>query len=455
MNGTGETPRWNTGVFLILTALLPLTVLLYGAVHPISLVLVYSLIGATALITFTAKLLQSNTNLRVDGLSLPLFLIAAYCLLQIVPFGSGTVEGTGVTFRETISVDVFWTMLSGVHFFSMGLFFILMQSMLGVGDRVKRFETAFIVLSIGYAFFAILQFIISPGKIYGVYEVVGASPFGSFVNRHNFAAIIEMAIAIPLAMILSGNLEKDRKFLFLVLSAALGVALLMSGSRGGLVAFVCMVVLMLILVQRKKGGSRRSFGRQVVLIAVLFAGLIGGIAFVGGENTFSRVASTVKSEDFSTNRIEIWDVTLDVIVEHMPFGAGFGAFRTAYAPHDPTNGLQRVEQAHNDYLQVVADGGLPGAAIGFIFLMFLFRTAKRALRVRDRLLRNLALGVSCGIFAVLVHSIFDFVLHTTAVALVFLSQVAVLSVIAARQTTEGETSSGPDSHIVEFGKIQT
>jgi hypothetical protein len=450
---TVTVPRWNSLAFLTLVSLLPMTTLLYGAVHPITIALTYSILGSVAVIVMTARLFGAEQSVTVDGISLSLLLASLYCVIQIIPFGNVTIPEAGVSVGRTISVDVFWTSVSAVQFLLLGVFLILMNSMLAVGSRLKVFATAFVVFSIGYAFFGIIQSIISPGKIYGVYEVVGASPFGSFVNRHNFAAVIEMAIAIPLAFIISGNLERDRKFLFMVITGALGVALLMSGSRGGLVALGLMVVLLLLMVQKGKSRGKLALPKQLGLIAVLVLGLIGGMVFIGGDNTLTRVADTATQGDFSTNRLEIWGVTMEVIRENLPLGAGFGAFRTAYAPFDPTSGLQRVEQAHNDYLQVVADGGIPGIAIGLLFLFLLVRTANGAVRIQDREMRSLALGVTGGIFAVLVHSLFDFVLHTTAVALLFLSQIAILIVISRRaaehmESTRNDTSTGVN--VAEF-----
>ena len=450
-------PRWNTFVFLLLVSLIPITTLLYGAVHPISLAITYSLIGLAVSVTLISSLFAPSSNLKPDQLSTPLFLIAGYCVIQIIPFGSIEIPDTKASVGRTISVDVFWTAISAVHFFLLGAFAVMMRSMLSSGERLKRFATFLVVSSIAYAFFAILQFIISPGKIYGVYEVAGASPFGSFVNRHNFAAVMEMAIAIPLSFILSGVLEKDRKFLFLVITGALATALLMSGSRGGLVSLAAMVVAMLLLLQRGKRKSRRSLIRQVGLVSVLVVGLSGALVFIGGDNTLTRVADTASTSDFSTNRMAIWKVTSDVIWEHLPLGAGFGAFKTAYSPHDPGSGVQRVEQAHNDYLQVIADGGIPGVAIGLIFLVAFFRTARQALRVKDRNLRAIALGLTCGILAILVHSLFDFVLHTTAVALIFISQLSMLTVVASslnEEESSQEESKASDENVTDFSPRQ-
>ena len=118
-----------------------------------------------------------------------------------------------------------------------------------------------------------------------------------------------------------------------------------------------------------------------------------------------------------------------------------GAFGQAYTPYDDFNGLERVEQAHNDYLQVLADAGVVGAAIGILFLFLLFREARRNTRVPNGFRRGVAIGAIGGIFAVLVHSVFDFVLHTTAVTLLFLMLIALL-VAAGREYRDDVTEPG-------------
>jgi O-antigen ligase len=89
-----------------------------------------------------------------------------------------------------------------------------------------------------------------------------------------------------------------------------------------------------------------------------------------------------------------------------------------------------LEQAHNDYLQVVTDAGVAGALLALFFVAVLFRTGFRRMESRGRVRRAVALGALTGCFAVLVHSLFDFTLHTTSNALLFL-------VLAALATTNG------------------
>ena len=116
-----------------------------------------------------------------------------------------------------------------------------------------------------------------------------------------------------------------------------------------------------------------------------------------------------------------------MIAANFPFGSGLGAFGVAYTPFDNLSGLERVEQAHNDYLQVLTDAGLVGLVIGALFLVVLIREGIRATSIENTYRRGLAVGAFAGSCAILVHSIFDFVLHTTAIAVLFLALVSVLT----------------------------
>ena len=152
--------------------------------------------------------------------------------------------------------------------------------------------------------------------------------------------------------------------------------------------------------------------------------IVVGTIFVGGESSLTRIAETATSNNLTTDRTHIWEVTLSVIKNNFAFGDGLGAFGVAYTAYDDHSGLERVEQAHNDYLQTLADAGIVGLMIGLAFLVVLVRTALRNVRRKNTFRGAVAIGATAGIFAVLVHSLFDFVLHTTAISILFLLLVA-------------------------------
>ncbi|MBX3243140.1 MAG: O-antigen ligase family protein [Acidobacteria bacterium] len=427
--------------FVMLCVMLIFSALAYGGVHLPVILLLYIFIAVMMLLWAVDGIQTGTIRFSPSLLQFPLYAMFAYAVIQVVPFGA-IAELAGVTeIPRTISVDPFSTKLSAVHFLALGVFFSLTIVLLDSAQRLRRLSTVIMVFGFCFAFFAILQSVLSPEKIYGVYKSsYAATPFGSFVNRHNFAAYMEMTAALPLGLLFTGAVSRDKRLLFVTATALMGVALLLSGSRGGFVAFIALVLLTAILTigSRKK----KSILVRVGLATALLAAIIGGSFFVGGESSLTRIAETTMSENISTDRTNIWSVTLKVIGANLPFGAGFGAFGVAYTQYDNMSGLERVEQAHNDYLQVLADAGLIGLMIGAAFLIILFQAGRKAVGVENTFRRGIAVGAASGIFAILVHSLFDFVLHTTAISILFLILMAMLN--AARQTYEDDIEDEED-----------
>jgi O-antigen ligase len=129
-------------------------------------------------------------------------------------------------------------------------------------------------------------------------------------------------------------------------------------------------------------------------------------------------------------------VTVDIIKTNPILGVGLGAFGVVYTGYDSRNGLLRLEQVHNDYLQVLSDGGIIGAALGLLFLVSLFRQGFARRESKDVFRRGVATGALAGCFAVLVHSFFDFTLHTPSNTLLFL-------ILCALATMNGRVEDSP------------
>jgi len=407
---------------LLLTALL-FTTLAYGGVHQPVIAMYYVIVAAAGIAVSYGWIRAGKVMLTASGLQLPLIGAALYALVQLVPFG--TVEAGVGAVPRTISLDPNATWMTFLHFVSLILFFGAMLSVLNSAMRIRTVAVVVTIFGFAYAFFAILQSVLSPQSIYGIYNVPDGSPFGSFVNRNNFATFMEMTIALPLGLVVAGAVERDKQLLVITAVVLMSVALLLSGSRGGLVALIAAALLIVFLT--RKGRSRKELMLKFGLVAVFLVVVVAGAIFVGGDTSLTRIAETAAAGDITTDRSHIWAITLKVIAEHFPLGAGFGAYHVAYTQYDTLSGVLRVEQAHNDYLQVLADAGLPGLVLGLLFLYLFVRTARRALAVTNKFRRGIALGTIAGCFAVLVHSIFDFGLHITAVALMFFTLLSLLN----------------------------
>lgn len=419
-----ENSRLNRLCFLLICAIVVFSTMAYGTVHQPVIAFFYLAVATLTVLWAVDSFKSGHLRLSTSRLQVPLLLLGVYGLAQIIPFGSvvGTVSTLEVP--RTISVDPFSTQLTSIHIFALCLFFAAVLAFLNSRKRLRLFVNYLTVFGFIFAFFAILQSVLSPGRIYGIYEPISATPFGSFVNRHNFAAIIEMTMSLPLALLFTGAVDRDKRLLYWIAVALMATSLLLSGSRGGLIAILGGMVFLAFLTIRRSGKGQAIASVGLIVAIIILA--LGGAVFVGGDTSLTRFTDAAAANDLSSSRTHIWQTTLLVIVSFFPFGAGMGAFGQAYTRFDLSGGSLRVEQAHNDYLQLLADAGIVGLVLGGLFLYWLFREGARNIRAEGRFRRGVAIGACTGCFAILIHSLFDFVLHITAVSVMFLTFLGLL-----------------------------
>jgi O-antigen ligase len=242
-------------------------------------------------------------------------------------------------------------------------------------------------------------------------------------------------LALPLGLLFAGGVERERRMLYIFAVAIMGIAIILTNSRGGMLSLVAEIMFLVLVsgIVGWRGGRKEegtSLARRLVLrAAVGFAivlVLFTSVIFFGGEDALNRLVGTVSAEDPTTGRVHFWRGTLGIITAHPFIGVGLGAFSLAYSQYDTSTGkLFRLEQAHNDYLQMLSDAGIVGALLGLCFVVVLFWAGFRRMQSQSSFRRGVALGALAGCFAVLVHSFFDFPLHTVANALLFLMLAAL------------------------------
>jgi O-antigen ligase len=151
---------------------------------------------------------------------------------------------------------------------------------------------------------------------------------------------------------------------------------------------------------------------------------------VGGERVVSNL-STVGEEfgaadattRWNTRRVDIWRATWEMIKDHPVAGVGFGGYWAAIPQYHDASGEYTPQQAHNDYLELLASGGVIGLAIGVWFAVTVIRVAQKNLWSSTGFVRALRLGAIVGLSGVAVHSLFDFGLHLLGNAVVFLTLI--------------------------------
>jgi O-antigen ligase len=445
-------PRTVASRFIILALCLAiiLSTLAFGTVHGWSLGLFQLGACFVALAWLADAWRTRRLRLSRNPLQLALLGVLAVGLFQLLPLrGADALVAPGVAPARTLSLDPFTTRIVLVQITSLLIYFAAALAFIDSPRRLQLIARVVMIFGFLLAIFGIGQFFVSPDKIYGIRESTQSLAFGPFINRHHFAGYMEMTLAIPLGYLFAGAVDRDKRFLYAFLAILMAMGIVLTNSRGGMLSLAAEVLFVVIVSAgvRREGAqgtpeegeegwmSRGERLRRVAMRAALGFALVGALFFVtlffGGEGALARLVGTVNADDPTTGRIQFWRGATAMIAAHPLAGVGLGAFGVAYGAFDQTNGrLYRLEQAHNDYLQVVSDAGVAGAVLALLFVVVLFRTGFRRLESHDRARRAVALGALTGCFAVLVHSLFDFTLHTTSNALLFL-------VLAALATMNG------------------
>jgi len=180
---------------------------------------------------------------------------------------------------------------------------------------------------------------------------------------------------------------------------------------------------------RATAGGMVLRGILIVCLIVLFG---YGVAWIGGEPVVSKLQSadtdfgqSGASNHANTSRRQMWSTTWKVFKDRPLAGIGFGAYWIGVTKYHEASGELTPQEAHNDYLDLLAAGGLFGSALAIWFVVVFLSKARKQLRSPDPYRRAACLGALAGVFGVAVHSFVDFGLHVTVNAAVFILLIVI------------------------------
>ena len=334
--------------------------------------------------------------------------------------------GFGITAYRfaTISGALLYCAYGGLAFLAAQMFRRTVQ--------VKRLAWVFSAYGLAVALFALIQSLSSNGKVYWIREPrMGGWIYGPYVNHNHYAGLMEMLYPIPLVIALSDHVRGYWKLLPGFAFVVMASTIFLSGSRGGMLAFIIQMVVLGIVMGMQK--SRQAALRAGAVLAVIAALML----WVGGEGLVTRIASfhsEAKTELEGGLRLTVDRDGIGMFAKKPVLGWGLRAFPVAYPQFRTFFTNKIVNEAHNDYLQVLVEMGALGFLTSLWFLGLVFRKGvKKLTNWAFDLNGAVAMAALLGVCGILVHSFVDFNLQIPANAALFY----VLCTLAAAETKFG------------------
>ncbi|MER9488892.1 O-antigen ligase family protein [Mesorhizobium sp. M0563] len=238
--------------------------------------------------------------------------------------------------------------------------------------------------------------------------IVGLLPFtinaGLFANVNHFSALL--FVSIPFVVyygLFRGHLLSGSVGLI-----ALLLLLLAAGSRAGVLIGLAITILSVVFLSARS----RASGLTILLI---FTGLT---AYTIGA--WTKIDADALDPAFG--RGEFARTTIEGIKDNWATGVGFGNFQKAYQIYERGGMIfrQYVNHAHNEYLEIAFEGGIPAILLMAGYFALLFAALARVRR--DPLQKAAFLSVSF----LLIHSLVDYPLRTEALAMTFAYMNAII-----------------------------
>ena len=445
----------------LIALLVALGTLAFGAVYPWGFV---PLFGAAAAIG-VAGLYRTGLPPRLRPLALALFAVCAAGTVQLLPMPPAVLASVSpatpavlarydLVFANApawapLSIRPPSTAVAVVALVALSLYLLGLTGLLS-SSALRSLPGALAIFVVPLALYGMYTREHNNGLIYGFWQIQdggGGNQFGPFINRNHFGGWMLMTLGLVIGS-LFGRFEGTLRghaagrsrllawlsspaansFLLKGAVAILGVvSIFWSLSRSSIVGLAVMVTLFAWLASRRRrlGAARR--GLAVVSLGVV---LVAGVAWRGP----ARVVSWFQDDRNLLSRIDAWRDAWDVIRAFPTFGTGLNTFGDAMLFYQRRNPGFHMAQAHNDYLQLAAEGGLLVVVPALVAAVLLAHAIRRNLRAARPESRGywIRAGAAIGLLAVAVQEVFEFSLQIPVNAFLCATLAAVaLAPVAA------------------------
>ncbi len=289
---------------------------------------------------------------------------------------------------------------------------------------------------------------------------------GAFLNTNHFGFLMMLGIMSDLALLMGIVLDdkhahrrrnsmtsgeeyewKGWRVLIIPLGLVLFVlftALLMSFSRGAFLGTVASLIVFGIIWLLKRHEVKKA-NLQVLLpiIILVVVSVIGAMPFVM-DALSKHFSNALEGELTMNSRWLIWKDSIKLISDYRLSGVGLGCFKNAIQPYESGNFTKAlVEHAHNDYLELIAELGVPVAIVLMLGLVvFLSIVFHRCWKVHDPTYKWTCFGLLSAMVGIAVHELFDFNLHAYPNFLIFAVMLSLLAICIHKKGKSMEEITG-------------
>jgi O-antigen ligase len=390
--------------------------LAFGAVEPWSIYILETGSVLLTLLWLCKQWLDGELNIQWNPLFPPMAGFGILILLQIV-------LRTTAYRHDTIS--------GALLYCAYGMLCFLAAQTLLRSSQARKIAVIVAVYGIAIAAFALLQGISPNGKLYWLRRpTMGGAIYGPYVNHNHYAGLMELLMPVPLVLSLTRLTGERERMAAGIAAAIMAVTVFLSGSRGGMIAIsIELVAFAFLSLHQGVTLFRHKYGKWVAAGIAAFAVVL--VLWVGGNELTSRVSSIATETHTELSggmRLSIDRDAFRMFRNKPVLGWGLGTFPTVYPRFRSFYTNFFVNQAHNDYLQLLSETGLLGFGMMAWFLVVLYRNALRKMRNwMSDVSGAVTLACILGVTGILVHSLLDFNLQVPANAALYY----VLCTIAA------------------------
>jgi O-antigen ligase len=388
-----------------LYAIFAFTVLAHGTVEPWSEAILE--IGAAVLFVIWAVVVYGESNPKIQWCPLNVWILGL--------IGIGLVQ---LIFRVTVYPYLTRAELLKLAAYFL-IFFLTAQAFRERGHLVKL---AWFLIFFGFAvsLLGIIQHFTADGKIYWFRVPVAAGDtFGPYVNRNHFAGFVELVLPVGLGLLVFRGVRRDIFPMTALLTIVPMGALILSGSRGGIVSLVFELGVLVLLARTRK----RPEGSHIAAIAIVGLAAVVLILWMGAGKAIERFSSVRSGDVLLERRVTMFRGTWHVFLDHPITGSGLGTLVAVYPRYETGYDGKVVDHAHNDYVELLAETGILGGLCSAAFLWTLFSVARKNFEAEQgHFSRALHAGAITAAGGLLLHSFVDFNLHIPSNVLLFLLQ---------------------------------